>query len=72
KIAWRQVVAVLVCLVLYLLAFHAAGFALSTFLFAAVLQMLLGAKWWSSALAAGAMVILVQLLFINLFRVPLP
>ncbi len=64
--------AVLAGLVAYVGILPWAGFSLATLIFATALMWRLGTRWWLAGLVAALLVAGVHLLFVNLFKVPLP
>lgn len=59
-------------LVAYAVAMPSVGFALSTVTLVTWMATWLGSRWWVSLLFALGIVLLVQILFGQLFKVPLP
>lgn len=68
----RDALIVLVAVGVYVAALGWLGFSLSTVLLVMGLMLRLGARWLTAALTAVGLVVVVQLLFVQLFRVQLP
>jgi hypothetical protein len=49
-----------------------AGFSLTTVVFASGLICWFGSRWWTGLLAAVVLTVLVRVVFVVLFKVPLP
>jgi hypothetical protein len=58
--------------VIYLAAIGWVGFSLSTILLCTGVMIWLGNRWWVALIVSVAMVVVVKLLFVILFRVQLP
>lgn len=70
--ASRRTWLLLVALLVYLVCLPRIGFSLSTGLFASVMMWRLGTRWWVAAPGAVALVAMIHLLFVELFKVQLP
>lgn len=70
--SYRNFVVLTAAMLLYLVALSWFGFQLSTLLFTAGVLIWLGARWWVAVLASLAMVLVVRVLFVELFHVQLP
>jgi hypothetical protein len=68
----RNVAILLAALVLYVPAIAWIGFALSTLLFSAGTMTWLGTRWFISVLISIGLVVVVEVLFVLLFKVQLP
>ncbi len=68
----RVVIFTVCALLAYLISMDWLGFSLSTILFGSSLLWRLGARWWISLTVSVAITLLVHLLFVTLFKVPLP
>lgn len=62
----------LLAIVLYIPAISVLGYGLSTLLFAAAMMIRLRIKWWLAMGVSVGAVVLIQLLFVSLFKVQLP
>ncbi|MFP6751892.1 MAG: tripartite tricarboxylate transporter TctB family protein, partial [Pirellulaceae bacterium] len=68
----RNGLVVLLAVAIYIPAVTLIGFSLATLILVTGLLRFLGSRWWISAIAAAALVVLIQLLFAYGFNVPLP
>lgn len=68
----RTVLVLVAMLLLYVGVLSWVGFAVSTFLFAAAAMLVLKVRTWMAWVGAGALVGGIHLLFVVLFKVPLP
>jgi len=68
----RDAMLLVLALVIYVPAIGRIGFGLSTLVFAALIMVRLGARWWSALTVSLGLVVVVHLLFVTLFRVQLP
>lgn len=68
----RNGLVVLFAVAIYIPAVTLIGFSLATLILVTGLLRFLGSRWWISAIAAAALVVLIQLLFAYGFNVPLP
>jgi tripartite-type tricarboxylate transporter receptor subunit TctC len=68
----RNVAIVIASLAGYLLLLPRAGFSLSTLLFAGSLMCWFGSRWWTALFAAAVLTAVVRVVFVVLFKVPLP
>ena len=67
----RKIVVFTTMLLVYLITLPFAFYA-STFVFGTLAIRYLGARWWAALLVSAAIVIVVWVLFVQLFLVPLP
>lgn len=68
----RNAASVIVALAVYIPAIAWLGFAASSLLFCTVLLIRLGARWWSAVLVSVLLLVVIELLFVYVFKVPLP
>lgn len=68
----RNAAIVVAALAVYIPAIDWLGFAASSLLFSTVLLIRLGARWWSAVLVSVLLLVVIELLFVNVFKVPLP
>lgn len=68
----RMVLFTIVSLLIYLPAINLLGFSTSTVLFGFAQMWRLGSRWWVSLLVSIGLVVIVNLLFVTLFKVALP
>jgi putative tricarboxylic transport membrane protein len=68
---WR-VVQLALGLAVYAAVIPWLGFTLSTLIFAMLMMWRLGIRWWVAAGASVLLAVAIQLLFVRLFKVPLP
>jgi tripartite-type tricarboxylate transporter receptor subunit TctC len=68
----RPMAVALVALIIYALVMPRLGFFATTLVFAALATRFLGQSWLSSALSAAILLGSIYLLFVRLFKVPLP
>lgn len=59
-------------LILYALAMPYTGFGLATVILSSLMTWYLGSRWWVAIALAVSLVVVVHVLFVYLFRVPLP
>ena len=62
----------LAALTAYALVMPYLGFGIATFILISIMTYRLGSRWWVSVLFAIGLVLAVQLLFVNLFKVAMP
>lgn len=68
----RQAVLLTLSLVIYLVSVPWVGFYPPTFIFSLFMTRRLGARWWVAALTALTLILVIRVLFVELFRVQLP
>jgi putative tricarboxylic transport membrane protein len=68
----KTVLLLLACFLLYVIILPWLGFSVSTLIMATVMMVLLGNSWKQSLIVSVIMISIIYLLFVILFKVPLP
>ncbi len=69
---WKRGLSVLIGLLAYLIVMNWLGFLVCTLIFGSIALISLGSRWWTALLSSLCIVVIVQILFVELFHVSLP